>query len=103
MTKDRDFVEMLQRLGPPPKVAWVTCGNTSNARRTRPDDNAVAERRDGLENGHEGAGQVAVQADRTGRVRDADVHGSCMQVDAGVESVWLIVRPHDGLLGLGRA
>ena len=32
MTKDSDFVEMLQRLGPPPKVLWVTCGNTSNAR-----------------------------------------------------------------------
>ena len=32
MTKDSDFVEMLQRLGPPPKVLWVICGNTSNAR-----------------------------------------------------------------------
>jgi len=32
MTTDSDFVEMLQRLGPPPKVLWVTCGNTSNAR-----------------------------------------------------------------------
>ncbi|HBI43357.1 MAG TPA: hypothetical protein DDY78_10955 [Planctomycetales bacterium] len=32
MTKDSDFVEMLQRLGPPPKVLWVTCGNTSNSR-----------------------------------------------------------------------
>ena len=32
MTKDSDFVEMLQRLGPPPKVFWLTCGNTSNAR-----------------------------------------------------------------------
>ncbi len=32
MTKDSDFVEMLQRLGPPPKVLWVTCGNTSNVR-----------------------------------------------------------------------
>jgi len=31
MTKDSDFVEMLHRLGPPPKVLWVTCGNTSNA------------------------------------------------------------------------
>lgn len=31
MTKDRDFVELLQRLGPPPKVLWVTAGNTSNA------------------------------------------------------------------------
>jgi predicted nuclease of predicted toxin-antitoxin system len=32
MTKDRDFIELLRRLGPPPKVLWVTCGNTSNAR-----------------------------------------------------------------------
>ena len=32
MTKENDFVEMLERLGPPPKVLWVTCGNTSNAR-----------------------------------------------------------------------
>jgi len=32
MTKDSDFVELLERLGPPPKVLWVTCGNTSNAR-----------------------------------------------------------------------
>ncbi len=32
MTKDTDFVEMVQRLGPPPKVLWVSCGNTSNAR-----------------------------------------------------------------------
>ena len=31
LTKDSDFVEMLQRLGPPPSVLWVTCGNTSNA------------------------------------------------------------------------
>jgi predicted nuclease of predicted toxin-antitoxin system len=32
MTKDSDFVEMVQRLGSPPKVLWVSCGNTSNAR-----------------------------------------------------------------------
>lgn len=32
MTKDIDFVELAQRLGPPPKVIWLTCGNTSNAR-----------------------------------------------------------------------
>lgn len=31
MTKDRDFVDLLKRLGPPPKVLWVTVGNTSNA------------------------------------------------------------------------
>jgi predicted nuclease of predicted toxin-antitoxin system len=30
LTKDADFAEMLGRLGPPPKVIWLTCGNTSN-------------------------------------------------------------------------
>ncbi|MCH9647320.1 MAG: DUF5615 family PIN-like protein [Deltaproteobacteria bacterium] len=29
MTKDRDFVEMVHRLGTPPQILWVTCGNTS--------------------------------------------------------------------------
>jgi predicted nuclease of predicted toxin-antitoxin system len=24
-------VELLERLGPPPQVIWLTCGNTSNA------------------------------------------------------------------------
>ena len=32
MTKDQDFVQLLKRLGPPPQVIWVTCGNISNAR-----------------------------------------------------------------------
>lgn len=32
MTKDSDFLVLLDRLGPPPQVLWVTCGNTSNAR-----------------------------------------------------------------------
>jgi predicted nuclease of predicted toxin-antitoxin system len=32
VTKDRDFVDLVERYGPPPKVVWVTCGNTSNAR-----------------------------------------------------------------------
>ena len=32
MTKDSDFVLMLDQLGAPPQVIWVTCGNTSNAR-----------------------------------------------------------------------
>jgi predicted nuclease of predicted toxin-antitoxin system len=31
MTKDRDFVELLLRYGPPPQIIWLTCGNTSNA------------------------------------------------------------------------
>ena len=32
MTKDKDFIELQRRLGPPPRVLWVTSGNTSNAR-----------------------------------------------------------------------
>jgi predicted nuclease of predicted toxin-antitoxin system len=31
MTKDVDFVDLLQRHGPPPKIIWITCGNTSKA------------------------------------------------------------------------
>jgi predicted nuclease of predicted toxin-antitoxin system len=31
MTKDRDFVELVDRLGSPPQIIWLTCGNTSNA------------------------------------------------------------------------
>lgn len=30
MTKDGDFVGLLEDLGPPPQVIWITCGNTSN-------------------------------------------------------------------------
>ena len=31
MTKDSDFVSLLDRLDSPPKIIWLTCGNTSNA------------------------------------------------------------------------
>ena len=31
MTKDSDFVSLLERLDAPPKIIWLTCGNTSNA------------------------------------------------------------------------
>jgi predicted nuclease of predicted toxin-antitoxin system len=30
MTKDSDFVTLLAKHGPPPRVIWLTCGNTSN-------------------------------------------------------------------------
>jgi predicted nuclease of predicted toxin-antitoxin system len=30
LTKDSDFVALVERLGPPPQVIWLTCGNTSN-------------------------------------------------------------------------
>lgn len=32
LTKDNDFVLLLQQHGPPPQVLWITLGNTSNAR-----------------------------------------------------------------------
>jgi predicted nuclease of predicted toxin-antitoxin system len=32
MTKDADFINLLEELGSPPQVIWITCGNTSNAR-----------------------------------------------------------------------
>ena len=32
LSKDRDFVDLLERLGPPPRVLWLTCGSTSNSR-----------------------------------------------------------------------
>ena len=31
MSKDADFVGLLESLGPPPQIIWITCGNTSNA------------------------------------------------------------------------
>ena len=31
MTKDIDFVRLLEEFGPPPQIIWITCGNTSNA------------------------------------------------------------------------
>ena len=35
MTKDSDFLNLLDGLGPPPQVLWVTCGNTSAVTRQR--------------------------------------------------------------------
>ena len=35
MTKDADFVELLDQFGQPPQVILVTCGNTSNVRLRR--------------------------------------------------------------------
>ncbi|MBD1823725.1 DUF5615 family PIN-like protein [Cyanobacteria bacterium FACHB-DQ100] len=32
MTKDSDFADLVDRLGSPPRVIWLTCGNTSNTR-----------------------------------------------------------------------
>ena len=31
LTKDKDFAMLLQHFGVPPRIIWLTCGNTSNA------------------------------------------------------------------------
>ena len=31
MSKDSDFVDLVNRLGLPPQIIWIRCGNTSNA------------------------------------------------------------------------
>lgn len=30
ISKDTDFQKLIQKHGPPPKLIWITCGNTSN-------------------------------------------------------------------------
>jgi predicted nuclease of predicted toxin-antitoxin system len=30
ITKDSDFQELVQKFNSPPKIIWLTCGNTSN-------------------------------------------------------------------------
>lgn len=32
MTKDRDFLLLQNQFGHPPRIIWLTCGNTSNKR-----------------------------------------------------------------------
>jgi predicted nuclease of predicted toxin-antitoxin system len=32
MSKDDDFIQLIEQRGTPPKLIWITCGNTSNAR-----------------------------------------------------------------------
>ncbi len=32
LTKDEDFIGLLKKHKAPPKIIWLTCGNTSNKR-----------------------------------------------------------------------
>ena len=32
ISKDSDFVDLVQQLGAPPQLVWLTCGNVTNAR-----------------------------------------------------------------------
>src|ERR1700743_356762 len=31
MSKDHDFIKLIEQHGSPSKIIWITCGNTSNA------------------------------------------------------------------------
>ena len=35
VTKDNDFSHLIERLGSPPRIIWLRCGNTSNERLRR--------------------------------------------------------------------
>ena len=32
MSKDNDFIKLIDQYGTPPKLIWITCGNTTNAK-----------------------------------------------------------------------
>jgi predicted nuclease of predicted toxin-antitoxin system len=51
ITKDSDFVDLLNRIGPPPRLIWLTCGNTSNDRLCRIFLETLALALDALESG----------------------------------------------------
>ena len=70
------------------------------------DDQALAEGGESVEEGIGAGGQVLLEAGLTLGVQDVDVHGPCVQIDAAVESVrlligWLLVKAHHGLLAMG--
>ncbi len=43
VTKDSDFLLLLDQYGQPPQVIWLTCGNTSNAKLKQILANALTE------------------------------------------------------------
>jgi predicted nuclease of predicted toxin-antitoxin system len=43
ITKDRDFVNLVERYGSPPHVIWLTCGNCSNTELERILESALPE------------------------------------------------------------
>lgn len=53
MTKDSDFLILLDRFGVPPQVILLTCGNTSNARLKEILNATLEEAIELLENGEE--------------------------------------------------
>jgi hypothetical protein len=61
------------------------------------DSEAVAERRDGLEERVGAGGDGPGEGGLAGGIEDAQGEGPGVEIDAAVESVLLIVEPHHGL------
>lgn len=51
LTKDSDFVDLVFRLGSPPSVIWLRCGNTSESELKRILSNHLEEALDFISNG----------------------------------------------------
>src|SRR5438046_520562 len=45
VTKDNDFSQLIERLGSPPRIIWLRCGNTSNERLREIFETTLAEAR----------------------------------------------------------
>lgn len=53
MTKDSDFLRLLEEHGAPPQVIWINCGNTSNTRLKQVLINTLPKALDFLQSGEE--------------------------------------------------
>jgi hypothetical protein len=61
----------------------------------------MAKRRDGIEEGSGLGGQVFVEQRAFVGIEDVQVHAPCMEIDAAVVLVLLLIKTHHGLLGDG--
>jgi len=69
LTKDEDFVILVQRLGPPPQVIWLTSGNVSNARLKKILTAGLPEAIAMIQRGEQVVEITAGQGHRSGRAR----------------------------------
>lgn len=51
MSKDHDFLKLIEKHGPPPQIIWITCGNTSNERMRQVLSDALSKAKELLEEG----------------------------------------------------
>ena len=68
-TKDDDFVDLVDRLGTPPQVLWLRCGNMSNARLWVILTRALPDALDLLRRGEPVVEISAAKGERGGRTR----------------------------------